>query len=294
MLKTKSYILIAVVFLLTQVGCASYFVDKFEGDTFIAVISDVHISNDKSKEDRLNRLVERINNGDNPKIERLIITGDCVSSVYADRNDGEAPNNNRLKKFVDCLEPLTVPYNPVMGNHDFKIDKERDSDAPFEKSEIEMMERIWTETTNLPSYYSVDQKDWKFIFLNSMRGKYQNKSFDDEQLAWLADELDEDKHALLFFHHPVESDNFKVWCKAKDLITNEKEPEFFNILAKYKSNIKGIFVGHGHMWISDTLFDEIKIFETDSFGDNEEITYAIIGLDNSRGDVPVIKCEEIK
>jgi len=277
-------------FLIIQIGCSSYFVDEYEGEKFIAVISDVHISNDQSKEERLSTLVDRINNGNNPRIERLIITGDCVSSVYEDYQKGEAQNNNRLKKFVDCLKPINVPYYPVMGNHDFKIDKERDSDAPFDKTEIEQMEQIWVETTGFQPYYAIDYKGWKLIFLNSMNGKYQNKHFDENQLEWLRKELKDDSAALLFFHHPIKTDNTRIWCKQKDLITQEKEPKFFSILSKYKNVIKGIFVGHGHMWVSDKLFDEINVYETDSFGDDKKSPYAIIGLDNSSKKISVVKC----
>lgn len=277
-------------FLIIQIGCSSYFVDEYEGEKFIAVISDVHISNDQSKVDRLSKLVDRINNGSNPTIERLIITGDCVSSVYADYQNGEAPNNNRLEKFVDCLKPINVPYYPVMGNHDFKIDKERDSDAPFDKTEIEQMEQIWVETTGFQPYYEIDYEGWKLLFLNSMNGKYQNKHFDENQLEWLQKELQDDSPALLFFHHPIKTDNTRIWCKQKDLITQEKEPKFFSILSKYKNVIKGIFVGHGHMWVSDKLFDEINVYETDSFGDDQKSPYAVIGLDNSSKKISVVRC----
>ncbi|MFC2133971.1 metallophosphoesterase family protein [Bacteroidota bacterium] len=294
MIKRISYIIIANILLLVQIGCSSYFIDKYEGDTFIAVISDVHISDDESKEERLSRLIERINEGANPKIERLIITGDCVSSVYKDSSKGEAEGNNRLRKFIEFFKAISVPINPVMGNHDFKIDKSRDSDAPFDKSEIQQMEHLWTKITGFQSFYSADQNGWKLLFLNSMRGKYLNKSFDDEQLDWMASELQKGEPTLLFFHHPVETDNFRIWCKAKDLISIEPEPGLFNILSKYKSQIKGIFVGHGHMWVSDTLFDEIQVYETDSFGDNEEVTFAIIGLDNSKKNISVVKCVGIK
>lgn len=290
----KSFALFVSAFLVLQVGCTSHFVDKFEGGNFIAVISDVHISNDQSKEERLSRLIDRINNGSNPKIDRLIITGDCVSSVYADYEKGESNSNNRLKKFVDCLKPLDVPYYPVMGNHDFKIDKERDSDAPFDKFEIERMEQIWMKTTGFQPYYSIYYKGWKLVFLNSMNGKGENKSFGERQLNWLRDELQDDAPAILFFHHPINTDNTKIWCKPKDLITQEKEPEFFNILSYNKDKIKGIFVGHGHMWVSDKLFNQINVYETDSFGDNEEITYAVIGLDKINERIFVVKCAGIK
>jgi hypothetical protein len=39
------------------------------------------------------------------------------------------------------------------------------------------------------------------------------------------------------------------------------------VLQTYKSKIKGIFVGHGHLKVYDTLDSTIPVYETASIGD---------------------------
>ena len=57
----------------------------------------------------------------------------------------------------------------------------------------------------------------------------------------------------------------------------------------YWRNIKAIFVGHGHRWVQDTLFDEIKVYETNSFADEIELMYNVVGFDSLRQQITVAK-----
>lgn len=252
------------------------------------VISDIHISSDQSKDDRLKTFINEINNGKYSDTEFLAITGDNVSSYYSNRNDGNGFENNRTLKLMSILKELKKPYLIALGNHDYKIDRNKDSDEPFTIDEINEIENLWKEHAGLEPYYSMEINGYKMIVLNSMRGMYLNKRFDPEQLNWLADQMKDNMPVFLFFHHPVQSDNFKIWGKPKDLATPEKEDKFFAILAKYKSKIKGIFVGHGHMWISDTLFNAIPIYETASFGEGSGLNFYRVSIDES-GEVKVEK-----
>lgn len=252
------------------------------------VISDIHISSDHSKDDRLKTFINEINNGKYSDTEFLAITGDNVASYYSNRNDGNGFENNRTLKLMSMLKELKKPYLIALGNHDYKIDRNKDSDAPFTIDEINEIEKLWKEHAGLEPYYSMEINGYKMIVLNSMRGMYLNKRFDPEQLNWLADQMKDNMPVFLFFHHPVQSDNFKIWGKPKDLATPENEDKFFAILAKYKSKIKGIFVGHGHMWISDTLFNTIPIYETASFGEGRGLNFYRVSIDES-GKVKVEK-----
>lgn len=252
------------------------------------VISDIHISSDQSKDERLKTFINEINNGTYSDAEFLAITGDNVSSYYSNRNEGDGFENNRALKLMSILKNLEKPYLIALGNHDYKIDRNKDSDAPFTIDEINEIEKLWNEHAGLEPYYSMKINGYKMIVLNSMRGMYLNKRFDPDQLNWLADQLKDNLPVFLFFHHPLQSDNFKIWGKPKDLVTPENEEKFFAILAKYKSNIKAIFVGHGHMWISDTLFNTIPIYETASFGEGRGLNFYRVSVDKS-GNVQVEK-----
>lgn len=245
------------------------------------VISDIHISSDQLKDERLRSIIRQINDGKYSDADLLAITGDNVSSYYSDRNEGDGFENNRTMKLMSMLKELKKPYLIALGNHDYKIDRSKDSDAPFTIDEINEIEKLWKEHAGLEPYYSMDIKGFRMIILNSMRGMYLNKRFDPDQLNWLAGQMKDNMPVFLFFHHPVQSDNFKIWAKPKDLATPENEEKFFAILAKYKSNIKGIFVGHGHMWIGDTLFNTIPVFETASFGEGSGLNYYLVSIDES-------------
>jgi len=263
------------------------------------VISDIHISRDESKDRRLQSLISDINTDRYPGLKGLIVTGDCVSKVYSDKKDGmHLESGNNLAKLVELLQPLSVPYFLVMGNHDYKIDSDKDSDAPFSRQEIDTMEAIWKKYTNFEPYYSVHHSGWKFIILNSMRGRYLDRAFDPSQIAWFENELATGQPILMFFHHPIETDHFNLWGKWADLITPEKEPRFYELCVMHKEQIKGIFVGHGHRWIEDTLYEQVPVFETESFGESDETLFYLIGIDTVEQKIqvsrsPVLTVREI-
>jgi len=269
---------IGLIFIGIFTSCASFKHNYPTGNFHFMVFSDVHISNDESKDKRLAEMVERINSGEFPDVKFLIFTGDNVSSFYQRRDNGDGFVNNRAAKFVSILKPLKIPYYIVLGNHDYKLDHNVDSDAPFSFNQIDTMEILWKKFANLKPYYAVDYSGWKFVILNSMRGRYLDRSFDDEQLKWFKTQLEENKPTLLFFHHPVRTDKLHLWCKPGGTITRDEEPDFFSLIDKYKNNIKGIFVGHGHMWVSGKLDQTIPVCETNSFGESTIYPFYLIGI----------------
>jgi 3',5'-cyclic AMP phosphodiesterase CpdA len=279
-----------MLFCLTVVGCGKINADFPTGNFHILVISDTHISSDQTKIDRLRELNHRINQGVIPGICMLVHTGDVVSSVYK-RYKGEAYDrrDSRLARADQLFSQLDIPFYWVMGNHDYKIDSDRDSDAPFQKKELMRMEKIWKEMTDFDPFYAVFYRGWKFIFMNSMRGCYQERNFDGEQLIWLEKELEERIPAVLFFHHPLKTDHFRLWEWSSRFIEPETEPDFYRILKKYQIRIKVIFVGHEHHFISDTLFGNIPVYETASFADDENGPYIIVGFNNSEKTIDVGK-----
>ena len=259
-----------------------------DGDSKILVLSDIHITNSESKDKRLTTLIDEINKEKYPDVEMVITCGDNVSSVY-DRYtpDSSYSGYNRLQRFMDLITQLKKPYLLTMGNHEFKIEKARDSDAPYEKSELLEMEGIWQTTTGFKPYYSKSFNKWKFIVLNSMDLRHLNRRFGKDQLEWLENELKDNQPTLIFFHHPIRTDNFRIWDHPAEISDKDEEPGFYSIMESNKQIIKGIFVGHGHSWVQDVLFDEIKVFETASFGDDEESPFLIIGLNHKKKKISV-------
>jgi predicted MPP superfamily phosphohydrolase len=279
------YIIVVFILLFCQIP-----VEYPSGDFFILVVSDTHISRDESKIERLDKLIGMVNFGKLPGIELVFNTGDVASRVYGEYTyQNPDTSDNRLRRAVDKFSEFNVPFYFAMGNHDYKIGPNRDSDTYFPRDEIESMEEIWQKMTGFLPYYSIKHRNWKFIILNSMRGRYLHRNFDDQQLIWLRKELDEDMPTLLFFHHPVETDNFRLWCYPTDLIDEDKESAFFNLVNKKRHLIQGIFVGHGHRWVEDTLFETIKVFETNSFADEDELMYYVVGMNSISKQIEVAK-----
>ena len=260
------------------------------GDFNFMVISDTHISNDTSKDKRLKDFITKINRGEFLGVELLFITGDVVSSHYVQYDSlNNRKETSRLQKAVDIFNVLNIPYYLIMGNHDYKIDSQHDSDYPYSLSYLQKMEDIWQRTTGRPPNFSFIYKGWKFIILSSFRGRQRKQHFSDNQLDWLKKELNNDLPSLLFFHHPLKSDHFKIWCSFNTRINPKRDSQFYDILYKHKNSIKGIFVGHGHFWVHDSLFEKIPVYETDSFADNEKAQFLIVAVDNFKKTIHAAK-----
>jgi 3',5'-cyclic AMP phosphodiesterase CpdA len=254
------------------------------GDFFAIVIADTHISGDAAKTARFERFLTSVDGGAYPGVELVLIVGDLVSSVYDRYQPGNpSAGDNRLARTAEVLRKLTLPVYLAMGNHDYKIDRERDSDGFFGLPELQSMEKIWADHTGLAPYYAVLHQGWKFIFLNSMRGRYLDRHFDDEQLRWLESELNDDWPVVLAFHHPLETDNLKIWCKPQHLVRRKNEPRLYSLLETNRERIKAIFVGHGHMFVADRLFATIGVYEVASFGDREDSPFLMVGLSRDGG-----------
>ncbi len=261
---------IAHISYLTVVFLAAFTLSAQESSFRFLVISDVHISSDPVKDHKLKTLVTSINQGEMGRVDFLMLTGDNVACYFADRRERRTPAHNRAAKLVSLLSSLSLPYYLALGNHDYRIDKEADSDTNFTREQIDTMETLWKEDASLQPFYAFDHKGWKFVVLNSMRGRHLGRFFDDDQLAMLEAELLQGKPAMLFFHHPLQTDHPRIWCKPKDLITPKREARFYDLLQKHKKTIKGIFVGHGHRWNDDLLFDSIRVYQTTTFGERAQ------------------------
>jgi len=256
-------ILLLPVFLLA--GCGG---DPGKPQTFkFMVLSDTHIDGGGAKAGQIDKvrhlqeMVGKINAGEYPGVEFVIITGDLTSVLFGDSDD------NRLTKACDILKKLTVPYYPAMGNHDHRMDGSVDSNGAFTQQQIDEAEGIWKQYTGFDLDYSFTRHGWKMIVLNSMHGKASNTNFDQAQMAWLEAELAGKEPTVLFFHFPLATDAMlKLWGipGSYEFIEKNDSAALYRILDGHKDHIKGIFVGHGHIWEQDVLYKTIKVWETAS------------------------------
>ncbi len=252
-----------------------------EADSWFIIVSDVHTSNDQSKMEKMNWLVSEINGGEYDQVDFLVITGDCVSSFLEKREmDPDDPSNNRVMKLMNVLQKSEKPVYLVMGNHEYKIDKQKDSDDPFTQAELDTIDAMWKRYTGLEPWYSFREGGMKYIVLNTMSGIPDEKRFSDGQMEWFREELSGGEPVVLFFHHPVQTDHMRIWGHKEDLVREDNEPEFMAILEENRSQIRGIFVGHGHLWTKDRLYKEIPVFETASFGDRPKVLGYLVGMNS--------------
>jgi len=255
-----------------------------------AVISDLHISNDPAKEIRLKTLIEKINLI--PNLKFVAITGDLVSSIYYAKN-GECNDeeNNRLIKTLNLLQKLKTPFYICMGNHDYKINNKRDSDAPFNLDEIIYIEKIWKEITGFDPFYHLEFENCSFIFLNSMRGRYLNKFFDDDQLEWLENILKKSNCTIIFSHYPPTENKLLSTFSPKNFITPKNEEKFFNILNKYKHKIKAIFCGHIHKKLHYQILNSIPVWIAESFADSKKTPFLLVEINLNEGYNATVKVQ---
>jgi 3',5'-cyclic AMP phosphodiesterase CpdA len=213
-------------------------------------------------------------------IRRVVVVGDVVSAAL-DRSH----TFSRIEKAKEIMDRLwdtysgPVPYTLVMGNHDYKLDNDDDSDRAFLPNEILAAERRWvTQMRRFPAqpwkpYWQQIQSGWKFIYLDSFRGNtlprlpYEKfRHFDEAQIDWLDCELSSGHKTLIFMHHPVATDDVDDfwWASPEDIIDETSDPDFMNLLYWYRDRVEAIFVGHGHHFMSDKLYNEIKVREVGS------------------------------
>jgi hypothetical protein len=121
----------------------------------------------------------------------------------------------------------------------------------------------------------------RFVFLNSSRGQARTAvcegneheafctgSFDSAQMDWFEEQLALPEPCVLFFHHPPFTDDpGRLWSMLSSFLV-EKSDRFYAIAESHKDSILAIFVGHGHLWVKDTLFGTVEVFETSATGDH--------------------------
>ena len=134
------------------------------------------------------------------------------------------PENARRQwaLFKRQLQPLTVPFYPVPGNHDVTT------------AEIEpVYGEVWG---NDRYYYSFDLGSSHFVVLNT----YAQQKYDTivpEHMEWLRDDLEKHKESeniFLAFHSPLHMNESYDWNSVH------------NLLKKYP--VRGVFTGHSHIY----------------------------------------------
>lgn len=170
--------------------------------------------------------------------------------VYRDPAVGSAAYHAK-----QILDDFVMPVNLLWGNHDYKV-----PEVPKDFSH-----KLFREVFETEPYYAVDHGGWKFLFLNTQLGKTwdpmdaffgtSSGSLGREQMAWMAEQLDEGKPTvLLMHHHPLA----KTLAEAED--PDGPYADLFAVVEAYRDTIAGAFFGHLHIWSDVGSFFDIPAF----------------------------------
>ncbi len=248
------------------------------------IISDTHVRlpdypddanyNNQLNIDNLESAVTRINL-QYPHAAFVLVTGDLVGCLFSDNADDYlVGQENPAEEFKSIMDGLNIPYYVALGNHDYQKGYNQVDREGIMTDNILNIEAVWKKVLGIDPYYSFVHEGVRFIVLNSNRGTVRSElcpfctgSFDDLQIEWLEEEMEKTEPCLLFFHHPLFTDNKTyLWAGFSSFLVEEGDA-FYLSAQTYKDKIKAIFVGHGHSWVSDTLYQTIPVYETGPIGD---------------------------
>lgn len=285
----RRLILYVLVVAATICGCGE---DKGVGKFSFIVLSDIHVRVPGNPDDRgydnagnvsnLTTAVATINSRFSES-EFVMVTGDLVGCLFSENPaDYLTGQLNPAETVKDIMSGLGVPWHPALGNHDYHSGYDLGAGEMIPARSQSSIEAVWRKVLGIEPYYSFVHKGARFVVLNSSRGPAASDvcpfsqveamcrgSFDAAQMAWFEQELQKPEPCLLFFHHPVVTDKSSdvVWSFFAEDFQVDDNDRFYDIAGAYTGKIKAIFVGHGHMWATDTLYGEIPVYKTAATGD---------------------------
>ncbi len=233
----------------------------------VLTVSDTHVgfTDDGADGDRLRELVGLINDGEWEDLDHVLLSGDIADAVWAEETPDD-PAVNFIAESAEILDALAVPYHPVAGNHEYNFVSSDRADTP---EEVEQVRQLWWDAFQRETYTAFTDRGFRFVGLDNFRGRVMNENghyFEDEQLDWLEQQLAEPMPTVLFFHYPIQTDHDLPWTVDQSNVVTRDEARVFEILEAHRDDIRAILVGHGHLWVRDTLFDTIEVYETASLG----------------------------
>ena len=206
----------------------------------------------------------------------------CLGDLIDDERD-KVKDGNKIKKVVEALDRLTMPYHITTGNHDLR---------PYDsREEIEAVLHIPTST------YSFDLNGYHFVVLglsvndptlNDAYGIARTHKLSQGDLEWLAHDL---KHTtlpiIITSHYSIAHNDMtgNVWFEnAPEDVSYKNLDDIQNILKDH--NIIALFNGHQH-WTKNMVENGNQFYTIGSIVENiknqgiPDGVYYIVELENN-------------
>lgn len=241
-------------------------------------------------EQRLGEVRDKINALDPPPKMGFLL-GDVVHDAYHSEDKAwYRTTKNAFSIAADILRGFDMPVHLVWGNHDYEVDCDG-SGYPRE-----LGHELFMDFFEQPKYQAIDYGGFKFLLTNGQLGPTWTPgdpmcdtglaSYGDEQLDWIAEQLEQKKPTFVLSHY-------------MRLVTREKEsesaaiPDLGYAIDNYE-NVEAFFVGHTHRWLDMSLFNASDaphwvVAATRYDNDN----FWVIELDGNTGEWTILDMDKV-
>lgn len=223
-----------------------------------AIVTDIHIGNYRPEKGiyrkvtplapkLLKQFVQKMNTEFRPDF--VVQGGDLIEDT------NKSVDIRNIKKGLAILTKLRCSVYHLVGNHELRCLTVANLKKLFHYKKL---------------YYSLDKKNFRFIFLFTEQPYPGKKIFIDlKQLIWLKKKVQTKKKVVIFSHHsliPVNTKN-NFWFEGRPEVTYiNNYQDFQKILSSHK-NIRLAFNGHLH-WNKKQVFNEVPFITVQSLVEN--------------------------
>jgi 3',5'-cyclic AMP phosphodiesterase CpdA len=194
---------------------------------------------------RLRAMRDQINALD-PAPEAVFITGDVVHAAHHSMDLAWYDDNENAHSVArEIFDGFDMPVHVLMGNHDYE------TGCGGETYPKQLSEDLFRHFFGAEPYYAVEVAGVKFLLLNGQLGPSWDPtnpdcdddkgSFGAEQLAWLSDQLDDGKPAVVMSHYMG-----LLW-------DTTESPRIEEVLDAHP-NVVMYLGGHTHRWVDLSEF----------------------------------------
>ena len=199
---------------------------------------------------RLKAIRETIN-GMTPQPDLVFVLGDVVHDAHHNQNaDWYTQNATAFSVASEIFAGFDMPVHFVFGNHDYEVN----CDEGRESYPLALSHQLFNRFFQSKPYHVVAHKGWRFLATNGQLGdtwkvghekcNTELASYGQEQLAWVAQELDKGEPTIVLSH-------YMRLVTARDEYPEGPNVDLFSLLDN-RSNVSAVLVGHTHRWIDLT------------------------------------------